>query len=87
MTIHKALQRRDYLDRLYVSKKEGGRELASIEDSVDASIQRLEDYIGKHERGLITSIRNKSDNTMDNRMTITRNKNGKKNDSMGVLND
>ena len=45
---------------------------ASIEDSVDASIQRLEDYIGKHERGLITAIRNNTDNTIDNRKTITR---------------
>ena len=45
MTMHKALHPRDDVDRLYVSRKEGGRELASIEDSVDASIQRLEDYI------------------------------------------
>ena len=39
MTMHKA----------YVSRKEGGRGLASIKDRVDASIQRLEDYIEKHE--------------------------------------
>ena len=45
MTMHKALHPRDDADRLYVSRKEGGRGLASIEDSVDASIQRLEDYI------------------------------------------
>ena len=44
MTMHKALNPRDDVDRLYVSRK-GGRELASIEDSVDASMQRLEDYI------------------------------------------
>ena len=31
-----------------------------------------EDSIGKHERGLITSIRKNTDNTIDNRMTITR---------------
>ena len=48
------------------------RGLASIEDSVDASIQRLEDYIEKHEGGLITAIRNNTVDTMDNRMTITR---------------
>ena len=48
MTMHKALQPRDGVDRLYVSIKERGRGLASIEDSVDASIQRLEDYIEKH---------------------------------------
>ena len=41
MTLHKALHPRDDVDRLYVSKKEGGRGLASIEDSVDTSIQRL----------------------------------------------
>ncbi len=49
MTMHKALHPRDDIDRLYESRKEGGRGLSSIEDSVDASIQRLEDYIGKHE--------------------------------------
>ena len=32
MTMHKALHPRDDVDRLYVSRKEGGRGLASIED-------------------------------------------------------
>ena len=45
MTMHKALHPKDDVDRLYVSRKEGRRGLASIDDSVDASIQRLEDYI------------------------------------------
>ena len=71
MAIHKALHPRDDVDRLYVSRKEGGRGLASIEDTVDASIQRLEDYIEKHERGLITTIRNDTDNTIDERVTTT----------------
>ena len=48
-------------DSLYESGKEGGRGLANIEDSVDTSIQRFKDY-----------IRNDTDNTMDNRMTIPR---------------
>ena len=68
MTMLEALHPRDDVDRLYVPRKEGGRGLVSIEDSVYTSIQRLEDYIEKYERGLITAIRN---NTMDNRMTIT----------------
>ena len=72
MTMHKALHPRDNVDRLYVSRKEGGRGLTSIEDSVDASIQQLEDYIRKHEEGLFTAIRKNTDNIMDNRMTITR---------------
>ena len=72
MTMHKALHPRDDVDSLYVSRKEGGRGLASIEDTVDAFMQRLEVYIEKHEGGLITAIRNNTDNTIDNRMTKTR---------------
>ena len=70
MIMHKALHPRDDVDRLYVSRKEG-RELTSTEDSIDASL-RLEDYIEKHEGGLITATRNNTDNTKTNRMTITR---------------
>ncbi len=58
MSMHKALHPRDDVDRLHVSRKEGGRGLVNIEVSVDASIQQLEDYIEKHEGGLITAIRN-----------------------------
>ena len=36
--MHKALYPRDNIDRLYVSRKEGGRGIAGIEDCVDASI-------------------------------------------------
>ena len=53
-------------------EKKGGRGLASIEDNVDASIQGLEDYIQKYDGVLIRAIRNDTDNTMYNRMTITR---------------
>ena len=67
MTMHKALHPRDDIDRLH-----GKRGLAGIEDSADASIQRLEDNTGKHERGLITAIRNDTDNTINDRMTTTR---------------
>ena len=56
--MHKVLHQRNNVDRLYVSWKEGRRGLSSIEDSVDASIQQLEDYIEKHEAGLITATRN-----------------------------
>ena len=72
MTMHEALHPRDDVDRLYVSRKEIGRGLAGIEDTGDASIQRLEDYIEKHEPGLITTIRNDRDNTIDERVTTTR---------------
>ena len=45
VTMHKALHLRDYVDRLYVPRKEEGREFASIQDGVDAPIQRLEDWL------------------------------------------
>ena len=47
MTMHKTLHHRDDVDRLFESRKEGGRGLVSIEDSVDTSMQRPEDYIKK----------------------------------------
>ena len=72
MTMNQALHPRDDVDRLYISRKEGGRGLASIEDTVDASIQRVEDYQEKHERGLIIAIRNDTDKTIDDRMTTIR---------------
>ena len=87
MTMHKALHPRDDVDRLYISRKERRRGLVSIEDSVDASIQRLEDYVEKHERGLITAIKNNTDNMVSNRMTITRKQKWQENNYMGALND
>ena len=71
MTMHNALHPKDDVDRIYVSRKEGGRGLACIEDSVDASIQRLEDYMEKHEQVLITAIKKDTDNTVINIMTKT----------------
>ena len=61
MSMHKTLHPRDDVDRLYVSRKEGGGGFACIEDSVDTSIKRLEDYIEKCEGKLIKTIRNNTD--------------------------
>ena len=47
MTMQKVLHSGDNVDILYGSRKEGRRGHTSIEDSVDASIQRPEDYIKK----------------------------------------
>ena len=46
----KALHHTDDVDRLYVSRKEGRRGLVSIQDRIDASIQRLEDYMKPRKR-------------------------------------
>ena len=45
MAMHQALHFRDDIDKLDVSRKEGGRGLTSIQDSVDASKHRQEDCI------------------------------------------
>ena len=71
ITMHKALHPRDTFTD-YVSKKEVGRGFHSIEDSDDASKQRLEDYIENRGEGLITVNRNDTNNTKTNRMAITK---------------
>ena len=63
MVMHEALHSRDDVDRLHVSNKEGIRGHVSIQSNIDASIQRLQDYIKKNGGKLITAIRNSTDNT------------------------
>ena len=72
MNMHKALHPRYAVDSLCVSRKERGRGLVSSEDSVDASILRLEDDIEKCGERLITAPRNNTDNTRINITEITR---------------
>ena len=86
MIMHKALHPRVDVNRLYVSKRNGGRGLANIEDSVDTSILRLEDHIQKRAGRLITATRNNINVTRTSG-TIKENNNGKKTNSMGALND
>ena len=45
--MHKALQPRDDIEKLYVSRKEDGTGLANIQDRINALIQRIEDYMKK----------------------------------------
>ena len=72
MTMHKALHHRDDVARLYASRREEGRGFVSIEDSVEASIQRLEDYIQMCRGRLIAATRNKTNDTKTRRTKITR---------------
>ena len=44
MTMYKVLHPKDDIDRLYVSRKEGGRGLICIQDRVDVSV-RLKDHV------------------------------------------
>ena len=64
--MHKALHPRDDVDWLYVSRKEGGRGLAR-QCWCTHTMTR-----GKHYGRRITIAKNDTDNTVTNRMTITR---------------
>ena len=70
MPMHKALHPREDVDRLYMSRRKGGRGLVSIESSVDMSIQRLEDYIEKRGVRLIADIRYNTNDTKTRGTTI-----------------
>ena len=85
MTMHKSFYPRDDVDRLYMSRSEGRRWLASIENNVDTSIQRLENYIEKRRGRLIAATRYKTKDTVERQSP--ENKNEKKNNSMDVLSD
>ena len=68
-----------------VSRKKVGRGLASIEDSVDASIQRRENYVKKRGGRLITATRNNADNTGINRIKIIRKQKGEEKQLYGHI--
>ena len=87
MTKNKALHPRDDDDRLYVSRREEGRELARIEDGVDTSIQRFKDYIEKRGGRLITATRTNTDTTRTIETTITRKQKLEEKYSIDVLSD
>ena len=57
----------------YVSGK-GEKRLGNIEDSVEASIQRLEDYTEKYAGNLSAATRNNTDNMKTNGTEIIRKK-------------
>ena len=83
----KALHPRSDIDRLYLSRK-GGRVLVSIQDSVDASIQQLEDYIKKYGGRLITVTRNNTQATQaSTKQKYQEHKNEKKNHCMNISSD
>ena len=69
MTMHKALHLR--VDRLYVSREEGGIELAHIENCGNTSIREPEDYV-KNSKGRIKAANNSTDDKMPNWTTKTK---------------
>ena len=57
MTVHQALNPKSDLARIYLSRKEGGRGLISVEDTVKLDILGLERYVLTSEEGLLIAAR------------------------------
>ena len=53
---------RDYTDRVYVSRKDGGRELVTIEYCLDVTVQGLEENTKKSQEKLISAASNSNVN-------------------------
>ena len=72
MTMYKALHPRDDVDRLSVLRREGEKRIATIEDSVNTLIKRLEDHIQKRVRKTDYSHQENTNDIRTSGMTITR---------------
>ena len=57
MTMHGALHPKSDVDRLYIPRKEGGRGLQSVEDTVAIAIAGLESYVRISTEAFITAAR------------------------------
>ena len=71
MTMHKAVNPGDDIDIVYVPRKER-RELTSIEDCENATIQGFKEYTRISKEKLITAITNNNGNVRSNRTTKSR---------------
>ena len=56
-TIYEALHPKSDVDRLYITRKEGGRRLISTEDCVELAIRGLEVYVHLSKERLIQAAR------------------------------
>ena len=74
MTMHEVLHPRNDIDRLYLSRKEGGRGQTSIEDCIYASTQGLKDYAKKSKEILITATNNSINNIRKYKQKNNKNK-------------
>ena len=80
----------DDIDRLYVSRKGGGRGLANIENYVETLIRGHEEYIKKSKERLIIAVSNNNSNIRTDRKQNKlkpEKRNGKKNNCMNTSSD
>ena len=84
--MHKALHPWKWRWQIICVKK-GERRLASVEDSVDTSLQRLDGCIQKRREKLITANKKYWQHENQQNDNNQKTKNGKKNNTMDVLSD
>ena len=56
MTMHKALHPKSNVDRLYISRNEGGRGLISVEDTIETSKIGLERHVQESKERLLSAF-------------------------------
>ena len=71
---------RNYIDRLNVSRKEGGSELASNENCVEVSIKGLDEYIKSKDRLSKAANCSSGNISTDGKATKARKRKSEKND-------
>ena len=70
--MHRALDSRDDIYRLYISRKEGGGGLTNIKNSVDPSVRVPEEYIKKSKEKIIAASSSSIDNVRSIRKRKTK---------------
>ena len=77
-TIYGALNPKSDVDRLYISRKEGGRGLISIKDCVELAIRGLEVYVHRCEERLIQAARGEKIDGLEAASVLKRSKKEKR---------
>ena len=85
--MHTGLHRWAEVDRPYVSRKEGRKELTRIKDSVNTSMQQAEDSIKKKGVKVIKTTRNNTESIRIKITKITRKQKGKEKYVMDISSD
>ena len=85
MKMHKALHPRDDVYSVYESRKEGGRGLANIKDSVYPSIQNSKIAMKNAKEDCLQWPETIQTTNAAAEQKYTKNKNGKKNNYMDIL--
>ena len=86
MMMHKALHPRYNIDRLYVTREERGRGLASFEVCVNGAIYGNEEYINKSKGRMVAAVLNNYKNRTRKKPLESQNGTKNNSDKLSVIN-